>query len=101
MSAKAAHADLAVPDELLRLIARHLPGVVVWAFGSRVAGSARRYSDLDLVAFTTPEQAGRVQELREALEESSVPFIVDLHVWDELPETFRTEIERAHTHLAP
>ena len=31
-----------------RLLARHVPGLEVWAFGSRVSGRAGKHSDLDL-----------------------------------------------------
>jgi type I restriction enzyme S subunit len=30
------------------ILQTHVPGYVVWAFGSRVKGTARPYSDLDL-----------------------------------------------------
>ena len=41
------------------------------------------------MVFATPEQNGRVGALREAFEESNLPFRVDLFVWDEVPESFR------------
>ncbi len=78
------------------LLRRHLPGVVVWAYGSRVNRTARRESDLDLVVFATPGQQAHVSALREALEESNLPFRVDLFVWNEVPETFRKTIEAEH-----
>ena len=40
------------------LLRRHLPGVEVWAYGSRVRWNARPQSDLDLVAFASPERRG-------------------------------------------
>ena len=46
-----------------------------------------------------PEQNGRVSYLREALEESSLPFRVDLFVWDTVPEQFRKHIEAEHVVL--
>ena len=76
-----------------RLLRRHLPGVTVWAYGSRVRWNARPQSDLDLVAFASPEQRGAVSQLREAFEESSLPFSVDLLIWDDLPESFHRNIE--------
>ena len=85
--------DLAVLESLLR---QYLPEVEAWAFGSRVTGRARPASDLDLVVFAKPEQAARVADLREALEESDLPFRVDLHVWHELPASFRDNIRRTH-----
>ncbi len=75
------------------ILERYLPGTVVWAFGSRVSFKARPDSDLDLVAFTTPDQKPQVSALKEAFEESDLPFRVDLLVWDEIPENFRKNIE--------
>jgi type I restriction enzyme, S subunit len=73
-----------------------LPGVAVWAYGSRVKWTARPNSDLDLVAFATPAQRPQVVELKDALAESNLPFPVDLHVWDEVPERFREIIRKEY-----
>ena len=78
---------------ILALLNRHLPDTTVWACGSRAKWTSRPDSDLDLVAFARPEQSARVAELREAFEESDLPFRVDLFVWDEVPESFRKRIE--------
>lgn len=56
-------------------------------------------SDLDLVALASPEQKAAVSKLREALETSSLPFRVDLFIWDEVPETFRDPIREKHVVL--
>jgi predicted nucleotidyltransferase len=84
---------------LLDLVRQYLPGVTVWAYGSRVKGTARANSDLDLVVFTTPEKQRLVSELKDALGESNLPFIVDLHVWDELPESFHERIRQNYAVL--
>ena len=78
---------------VLALLERHLPHTTVWAYGSRVRWTSRPESDLDLVAFARPEQSGRVAELREAFDESDLPFAVDLFVWDEISEGFRKRVE--------
>lgn len=77
---------------IVDLLNRFIPGVAVWAYGSRVKGSSRPESDLDLVAFITPRQREVISALKEAFEESSLPFRVDVLVWDELPENFRRNI---------
>lgn len=87
-------------ESLLRLLHRHLPGVTVWAYGSRVKGSARPNSDLDLVVFTAPTQHPQVSELKDALDESNLPFRVDLHVWDEIPEQFHEIIRSEYLALS-
>ena len=85
---------------VLALLNRHLPHTAAWACGSRVKGTSRPASDLDLVVFAGPKQSARVAELREAFEESNLPFPVDLFVWDEVPESFRTRIEAEHAVLS-
>ena len=84
---------------LLELLRRHLPGVDVWAYGSRVGGKSSPRSDLDLVVFASAEQSRQVGDLRESLEESDLPFRVDLFVWEELPESFQKNIVSFHTVL--
>jgi type I restriction enzyme S subunit len=74
---------------LVDLVRQYIPGVAVWAYGSRVKWTARPNSDLDLVVFTAPDQIQLVSELKNDLAESELPFLVDLHVWDEIPERFR------------
>ena len=85
---------------VLELLNRHLPDTAAWACGSRVKGTSRPASDLDLVVFARPEQSAQVAELREAFEESNLPFRVDLFVWNEVPESFRTRIEAEHAVLS-
>ncbi len=84
---------------VLILLARYLPNTTAWVYGSRVKWTARPESDLDVVVFATPEQAGRVSELREAFEESNLPFRVDLFVWDEVSEQFCKQIQAEHVVL--
>ena len=80
--------------KLRELLTRHLPNTEVWAYGSRVKGTAKPWSDLDLAVIAGPQQKAAVADLREAFEESDLPFRVDLFVWDEIPETFRDNICR-------
>jgi type I restriction enzyme S subunit len=81
---------------LLALLRHFIPGAAVWAYGSRVKWTARPNSDLDLVVFTTPAQSPLVSELKDALAESNVPFPVDLHIWDEIPERFHQIIRNEY-----
>ena len=83
-------------SQLNSFLRRFLPNVAVWAYGSRVKWTARPNSDLDLVAFTTPAQCPQVAELKDALAESNLPFPVDLHVWDDVPERFREIIGKEY-----
>jgi len=79
---------------LLRLLDRHMPGATVWAYGSRVKKTSWPSSDLDLVAFAGREQSMRLHDLREDLEESDLPFRVDMFVWSQTPRAFREQIRK-------
>ena len=86
-------------ETLISLLSKHLPNTEAWIYGSRVRGTSRPASDLDMVVFATPEQAQGVSELRESFDESNLPFRVDLFVWNEVPKSFREQIEREHVVL--
>lgn len=84
--------DLA-PEQLAivrLLLATHVPECEVRAFGSRVTGKAKPYSDLDL-ALLGPARLpiGRLAALREALEESELSIRVDVLDWHAISEAFR------------
>ena len=86
-------------DQIEALLCEHVPGVEVWAYGSRVSGRSHEGSDLDLVLRGPDLQripSGRLANLIEALEESNVPIIVQAHDWARLPESFHREIEREY-----
>jgi len=68
-------------------------------YGSRARCTSSPTSDLDLVVFATPDQRMGIIELREAFEESDLPFRVDLFAWNDLSETFKRQIEAKHTVL--
>ena len=86
-------------DLILNLLRKILPDTKVWIYGSRINGRFNEKSDLDMVVFTNPEQKLQVMELKEAFAESSLPFRVDLFVWDELPGEFQQRIEPEHFEL--
>ena len=85
---------------ILALLERHLPNTEAWVYGSRVKWTSRPKSDFDLVVFAKPEQQSHVNALREAFGDCDLPFRVDLFVWDDVPRSFRREIEAEHHTLA-
>ena len=86
---------------ILTLLKRHLPGTAAWVYGSRAKWTSRPQSDLDLVVFSTPEQGVQLGALRDAFDESDLPFRVDLFVWDDVPDAFHEKIEAEHVELVP
>ena len=81
------------------LVREHLPGVEVWAYGSRVNGRSHEGSDLDLILRGPNLEeipADPMADFIEALRESTLPFLVDARDWVRVPERFRREIAREH-----
>ena len=61
------------------ILAEHVPHAKVWAFGSRVLGTAVRFSDLDLAVEDVEVMSLRTfGNLRYAFQESNLPISVDL-----------------------
>ena len=83
-------------EQLEVLLREHVPGVEVWAYGSRVSGESHEGSDLDLVLrgpALEPLEGG-FYDLLEAIEKSNIPILILAHDWAMLPESFHREIER-------
>lgn len=93
--------DIDITPEQRQLVcsifATHLPDTEVWAYGSRVHWNATPSSDLDLVAFCSDKSG--LANCRDAFAESSLPFRVDLFLWDEIPENFQDRIKQEYAVL--
>lgn len=89
-------------QKLQALLALHTPQAQVWAYGSRVNGNAHEGSDLDLVLRNPSNLSQDVQgwaELKDALQASDLPMLVDVHLWSRLPQAFQANIEAAYVIL--
>ena len=91
---------LSLPTRYRRMVEailrEYVPEAEVWAYGSRIQGRSHDGSDLDLV-IRSPllEHLGaELLDLIEAFQESNIPFLVQVHDWAGLPESFHREIER-------
>lgn len=79
--------------EVKTILERLLPDTKVWAFGSRIQGTAQRYSDLDLVIVgSEPCDWRQIEQLKEAFSASNLPFSVDIIDWHAIDESFRNII---------
>lgn len=63
------------------------------AYGSRVKGTQRTLSDLDLYAMK-PMPFTEWNAMVEAFEESDLPFFVTVAEWSKLTESFKALIEK-------
>jgi len=81
--------------EIRRILTCYVPDARVVAFGSRVLGTARRYSDLDLAVYVRGGLASAVlASLREAFQDSDLPFTVDVSDGTRLPDWLQAEVRR-------
>lgn len=73
--------------------------IEVWAYGSRVKGTAHEGSDLDLVILTPDRKklsTDIFMELKKKIRESNIPILVELFDWARLPESFHKNIDACH-----
>ena len=88
--------DIAPRDwaDVVRILREQVPGVEVWAFGSRAKRTAKPYSDLDLALITRqPLTLEQLASITDAFETSDLPIRVDVVDWACTSESFRKIIE--------
>lgn len=94
--------DIAPPHRriVVDILTKHAPRPCrVWAFGSRVRGRARRFSDLDLaVDAGRPLTLSEAAVLDEAFDDSDLPWRVDVVDLVTCSDRFRREVE---SHAVP
>ena len=88
-------ADFPHREEILRALSSNDRVEEVILFGSRVKGSFRKNSDVDLAVKTAGELPFREKrKLREKVDEAAGIYSVDLLFWDEISEEMREQVER-------
>jgi len=84
------------------ILQKHLAGAEVRAFGSRVTGTAKAWSDLDLALVSEKKLSlTAIGNLRVDLAESDLPFRVDILDWHDISPEFRKLIEAKYEVLQP
>lgn len=88
------------PDELdivKNILKTYVPNYSVWAFGSRVKGTARKYSDLDLAIITEkPLGISTYADLKEAFSESDLVWRVDILDWATTSKSFQEIVKQKY-----
>ncbi len=73
-----------------QILVQYVPHTTVWAFGSRVLGTAQPYSDLDLAIVGTEKiPRATLTQLKEAFVASDIPFRVDILDWHRVSPSFQ------------
>jgi uncharacterized protein len=77
-----------------QILKKELPNNEAIIFGSGVNGTAKPYSDIDLAVISKEGlDKSKLWELREAFEESDLPFCVDILDWNRLSESFKIGVQ--------
>jgi predicted nucleotidyltransferase len=81
-------------DMLKNILNLYVSSCEIRAFGSRVKGTNRKYSDLDLAVVGNGKLDERLfWKLKNALMESRLPFRVDILDYNAVSENFRKVID--------
>jgi len=80
-------------NTILEIIEKLLPTCTIYLFGSRADGSAYISSDIDVAIDNKEEIPIRtIGEIQEQLEESNIPFTVDVVDLQRTDEKFRSKV---------
>lgn len=77
------------------ILKKHLPDRKVLAFGSRVKGNIKPYSDLDLCITGASLSLEKLAYLKEAFSESDLPIRVDIVEWNNISSAFQDVIKKS------
>ncbi len=81
-------------DVLNEIFNQYCPNAEIWAYGSRLTNDCHSGSDLDLVVKNFNDSSKNLYELNKLLNDSNIPFLIDLKEFDKLPQAFQDEIKK-------
>lgn len=87
-------------EMLIEILDKFCPESEVFAYGSRINGRAHEGSDLDLTIKNLPKDK-YLFELKEIFSESNIPFLIDINLFETLPQSFQEEIDRNNVKIYP
>ena len=88
-------------DELLGIFKNYCPKAEIWAYGSRLNGDAHGGSDLDLAVKDFNDENSNIFDLRQILNDSNIPFLIDIFELEKLPLSFQDEIKKNYMVIFP
>jgi predicted nucleotidyltransferase len=81
-------------ETVLSILKKNVPDHEVWAFGSRVNGEPKQFSDLDLTIKTSaPLPVIIMANLRNDFSETNLPFKVDIIDWSRMDLGFQKIVQ--------
>ncbi len=86
-------------EELKKIFNMYCPKAEIWAYGSRIKNDSHSGSDLDLVVRSFNQKNKYIYELKELINNSNIPFIVEIQDFDRLPNSFQNEIKKEYIRI--
>lgn len=81
-------------SKILKCIYLHVPHIKIFAFGSRVKGTARKYSDFDLALDAGhPLDLSALIKIKNTLSETDLPIVVDIVDYYSLSLDFKALVD--------
>ncbi|MEI8128151.1 MAG: nucleotidyltransferase domain-containing protein [bacterium] len=83
-------------EHVKSIINSHLqdPSLKIYVFGSRARGNAKKYSDLDIALQAESKiEVNKMSKIEIELEETTIPYKVDVIDLNNISDTFRKCIE--------
>lgn len=88
-------------EMLRKIFEEYCPKAEIWAYGSRVHGDSHDGSDLDMTVKSFNDPTKKLWELKKLLDDSNIPFLMDISEFDKLPDYFQEEIKKNYVILFP
>ncbi len=79
---------------IAKTIRKHIPDCEIRVFGSRIKGTARQYSDIDIaIVAKNPIPPLTLEKIKEEFAQSDIPYRVDILDFNAISDSFRKVIE--------
>ncbi len=88
-------------DILVNIFNSYCPKAQIWAYGGRVKNSSHSGSDLDLTIKSFNESGKYLYELKELLNNSDIPFLIDINEFEKLSQSMQDEISKNYVEVFP
>ncbi|MCD7878937.1 MAG: nucleotidyltransferase domain-containing protein [Candidatus Gastranaerophilales bacterium] len=92
-------------DEYIKILTdifdRYCPRAEILIYGSRIKNEAHESSDVDLSVKDFNDSHCNIGELKNKIEESNIPLIIDINDFKTLPDYFQNEILKNNIRFYP
>ena len=86
---------------LKEIFDKYCPDATILAYGSRIKNEAHSGSDLDLAIKNFDEIEYSLYDIKQAINDSNIPFLVDIFILESLPQSFQEEISKENIIIYP